>query len=60
MISVNNFTDRKDLLLKLAIKSLKELNDYGMVDLFYDNAECDLHCLAEDIQFEFNIEMDDK
>ncbi len=56
MIRVNKYTDRKDLLLKLAIKALDELNEHGMIRLFYDDAECDLHCLAQDIQIEFNIE----
>lgn len=50
--------DRKTYLVRLAIEYIKEHTGYvGMDDeLFYDDAECDGYCLADDLRIEFDIE----
>lgn len=50
--------DRKTYLVRLAIEYIKEHTGYvGMDDgLFYDEAECDGYCLADDLRIEFDIE----
>lgn len=51
---------RKEYLVKLAIAFLRENSGYGLQNdtLFYDEAECDGFCLAEDLSAEFDIEED--
>jgi hypothetical protein len=51
---------RKEYLVRLAIEYIIEHTGYVGVDdyLFYDDAECDGYCLAEDLRIEFHIEED--
>ena len=52
--------DRKTYLVRLAIEYIKEHTGYvGMDDeLYYDEAECDGYCLADDLRIEFDIDDD--
>ena len=49
---------RKDYLVRLAIEYIIEHTGYVGSDdmLYYDDAECDGYCLAEDLRSEFEIE----
>jgi hypothetical protein len=47
--------NRKDYLIRVAISMLKE-NGYITDSIFYDEAECDAFCLAEDLRNEFDVE----
>lgn len=49
---------RKQYLVRLAIAFLEENSGYGLENdtLFYDEAECDGYCLANDLKIEFNID----
>ena len=51
---------RQEYLVRLAIAYIIEHTGYVGVDdyLFYDDAECDGYCLAEDLRNEFDIEED--
>jgi|TARA_Y100000310_G_scaffold69791_1_gene65352 hypothetical protein len=51
---------RKQYLVRLAIEYITEHTGYVGVDdyLYYDEAECDGYCLAEDLRIEFDIEED--
>jgi hypothetical protein len=46
---------RKDYLIRVAIKFLRE-NAYSMSNVFYDDADCDAICLAEDLEIELELE----
>jgi len=50
--------ERKYYLVRLAIAFLIENSGYGLENdtLFYDEAECDGYCLAEDLRIEFDID----
>jgi hypothetical protein len=50
--------DRKTYLVRLAIEYIIQHTGYfGMDDeLFYDEAECDGYCLADDLRIEFDIQ----
>ena len=53
--------DRKVTLLKACYALLKKCNEAGYVQdamsttVFYDEADCDGHCLMVDIQTELNV-----
>lgn len=50
---------RKEYLVRLAIEYIEEHTGLGVDDyLYYDEAECDGYCLAEDLRIEFDIEED--
>jgi len=51
---------RKEYLVRLAVRYIEDHTGIvGMDDsLFYDDAECDGYCLAEDLKIEFNIDDD--
>jgi hypothetical protein len=53
---------RKNFLLRLAMTYIKDHTGYmGMDDmLFYDEAECDGYCLADDIEIEFDVQLYDE
>ena len=55
-----NGEERKDYLVRLAIFFLRENSGYGLQNdtLFYDDAECDGYCLADDLSTEFDIQED--
>ncbi len=54
--------DRKDILLRAAYDLLKRSTEPGYVQdateilVHYDDADCDGHCLMEDIAIELDIE----
>lgn len=54
--------NRKDILLKAAYKLLKQCHESGYVldvlseTTFYDGADCDGYCLANDIAHELDLE----
>ena len=50
--------DRKTYLVRLAISFLRENSGYALSNdtLFYDEAECDGFCLADDLEIEFDID----
>lgn len=49
--------DRKTYLVRLAIEYINSESGYDHnQQIFYDEAECDGYCLAEDLRLEFNIE----
>ncbi len=51
--------DRKLYLLNIAIEVLKEVAQYDVpFSLIYDEAECDLLCLANDLEVEFIDDLD--
>ena len=54
----NKNENRKDFLVRLAIAFLNENSGYSLENdtLYYDDAECDGYCLAEDLKAEFNID----
>lgn len=49
--------NRKNYLVRLAIAFLDENSGYNLQNdtLFYDEAECDGFCLADDLRSEFDI-----
>ncbi len=49
---------RQEYLVRIAIDYIESHTGYiGMEDeVFYDDAECDGYCLAQDLRYEFNIE----
>jgi hypothetical protein len=51
---------RQEYLVRLAIAYIIQHTGYIGIDdyLFYDDAECDGYCLAEDLRNEFYIEED--
>ena len=48
---------RKDYLIRVAIEMLNE-NAYNIDAIEYDETECDAFCLAEDLRFEFDVDVD--
>jgi len=48
---------RAEYLVRLAIEFIKTHSGFYGVDdrLFYDDAECDGYCLADDLMIEFDI-----
>jgi hypothetical protein len=60
VLKENENEERKKYLVRLAIAYIVAHTDYAGIDdsLFYDNAECDGYCLAEDLRSEFDIEED--
>ena len=48
---------RKNYLVRVAIKMLEE-NAYSIDAIFFDEAECDAFCLAEDLRNEFDVDQD--
>jgi hypothetical protein len=60
VLKENENEERKKYLVRLAIAYIVQHTDYAGIDdsLFYDNAECDGYCLAEDLRNEFDIEED--
>ncbi len=50
--------ERKEYLVRLAIAFLRENSGYSLQNdtLYYDEAECDGFCLADDLTIEFDIE----
>ena len=54
--------DRKEVLLRACYDMLKKIGDsvYALspfeTTVFYDEADCDGHCLMDDIRIELNIE----
>lgn len=49
---------RKEYLVRVAVYYIEQHTGYLGIDdcIFYDDAECDGYCLAEDLRAEFNIE----
>tara|TARA_R110000796_G_C14300135_1_gene405142 strand:+ start:365 stop:544 length:180 start_codon:yes stop_codon:yes gene_type:complete len=48
---------RKNYLVRVAIEILEE-NAYQIDTIEFDEAECDVFCLAEDLRNEFDIDQD--
>ena len=51
---------RKDYLVRVAITYLREIPLMNEGVLIFDEAECDGFCLADDLETEFDIEMDEQ
>lgn len=57
-VTVKKSTDRKTVLLKACLDMLTKANDSGYVldvmstTVHYDEADCDGHCLMDDIKME--------
>lgn len=51
-VEQNQGESRKEYLVRVAIELLTDLPDYTDT-IFYDEAECDCLCLAEDLRIEF-------
>lgn len=49
--------DRREYLVRIAIDYIENHTGFIGVDdeIFYDDAECDGYCLAEDLKAEFDI-----
>jgi hypothetical protein len=56
VILQRDFEDRDLYLVRVAIAMLKE--NASIIDtVIYDEAECDAYCLADDLETEFNIDV---
>lgn len=51
-VKKSDYDSRKEYLVALAMAYLRE---HGEDTMFYDEAECDGYCLADDLGVEFNI-----
>lgn len=49
---------RKDYLIRVAIVMLRE-NGYNCEAVFYDGTECDAFCLADDLESEFEVNVEE-
>jgi len=65
-IKLRENESRKDYLIRVAVAYLKEVDHTGQFQtnypdtIKYDDADCDGHCLADDLENEFShIEFDD-
>jgi hypothetical protein len=43
---------RKETLLKAALEMLRKVQDQTTETVYYDEAECDIYCLIDDIEAE--------